>query len=189
MGTTPGGQAPKTETCTRGLSPCKCRSLESTTPAGSIGSTAPTNPGVSPLALIGGNPEARGHYGPGIPPVLHPKARVEAFATIDAGTQRPTTFGNSWAFKHSHIGHDAVIGDGCEISTGAVVGGWAEIDDDVRIGLNATIRPRIKIGKRARIGMGAVVTKDVPAGETWIGVPARNIQTDPRVDPLWDEWY
>jgi UDP-N-acetylglucosamine acyltransferase len=114
---------------------------------------------------------------------------VEAFASIDAGTERATRFGRSWAFKHSHVGHDAIIGDGVELATGVIVGGFAEIGDNVHVGLNATIRPRVKIGAGARIGMGSVVTKNVPADETWVGNPARNIQTDVRVDPLWDDWF
>lgn len=41
------------------------------------------------------------------------------------------------------------------------------------IGGGAVILPGVTIGDRAIIGAGAVVTKDVPAGETWIGNPAR----------------
>ena len=141
------------------------------------------------LALIGDPPESRTHHGPGIRPLIHPEARVEAYATIDAGTQRPTRFGKSWAFKHSHVGHDAIVGDGCEIATGAIIGGWAELADNVRVGLNATVRPRVKVGAGARVGMGAVVTKDVEAGMTVIGNPARDINRDPKLDPGWDEWY
>lgn len=144
---------------------------------------------ISPHAVIGEPPESRTHVGPGIPPDVHPDARIEAFATIDAGTERPTRFGKSWAFKHSHVGHDAIIGDGCELATGAVIGGFAEIGDNVRVGLNATVRPRVKVGDNARVGMGAVVTKDVPAGETWVGNPAHDITVDSRIDPLWVERY
>jgi UDP-2-acetamido-3-amino-2,3-dideoxy-glucuronate N-acetyltransferase len=41
------------------------------------------------------------------------------------------------------------------------------------IGSNATILAGITIGERAMVGAGAVVTKDVEAGETVAGVPAR----------------
>ncbi len=41
------------------------------------------------------------------------------------------------------------------------------------IGANATILPGITIGENALIGAGSVVTKDIPAGETWYGNPAR----------------
>jgi bifunctional UDP-N-acetylglucosamine pyrophosphorylase/glucosamine-1-phosphate N-acetyltransferase len=34
----------------------------------------------------------------------------------------------------------------------------------------------VKIGKKARTGAGAVVTKDIPANETWVGVPAKPIK-------------
>lgn len=41
------------------------------------------------------------------------------------------------------------------------------------IGAGATILPGLTIGERAMIGAGSVVTKNVPAGEIWIGNPAR----------------
>lgn len=41
------------------------------------------------------------------------------------------------------------------------------------IGANATIICGITIGENAMIGAGSVVTKDIPAGEIWIGNPAK----------------
>ncbi|WP_284070199.1 acyltransferase [Sphingomonas sp. KRR8] len=41
------------------------------------------------------------------------------------------------------------------------------------IGAGAVILPGLTIGAGAMIGAGAVVTRDVPAGETWVGNPAR----------------
>lgn len=41
------------------------------------------------------------------------------------------------------------------------------------IGAGSTILPGLTIGEDALIGAGSVVTKDVPAGELWIGNPAR----------------
>ena len=43
------------------------------------------------------------------------------------------------------------------------------------IGAGAVILPGITIGEGAVIGAGAVVTKDVPARETWAGNPARRL--------------
>jgi acetyltransferase-like isoleucine patch superfamily enzyme len=41
------------------------------------------------------------------------------------------------------------------------------------IGAGSTILPGITIGEYAFIAAGSVVTKDVPAGELWMGNPAR----------------
>jgi UDP-2-acetamido-3-amino-2,3-dideoxy-glucuronate N-acetyltransferase len=41
------------------------------------------------------------------------------------------------------------------------------------IGANATILPGVEIGAGAMIGAGSVVTRSVPAGELWLGNPAR----------------
>lgn len=48
------------------------------------------------------------------------------------------------------------------------------------IGANATILGGVTIGERAMIGAGSVVTKDVPAGELWVGNPARYRGLAPR---------
>lgn len=47
------------------------------------------------------------------------------------------------------------------------------VKEGAAIGSNATILPGITIGKRALIGAGAVVTKDVPDNTTVVGNPAK----------------
>jgi acetyltransferase-like isoleucine patch superfamily enzyme len=47
------------------------------------------------------------------------------------------------------------------------------VEDGAYIGSGAVILCGITIGRNAAIGAGAVVTKDVPEGELWIGNPAR----------------
>lgn len=47
------------------------------------------------------------------------------------------------------------------------------LGNNVAVGSNVTILGGIHIGDDALIGAGSVVTKDVPAGEIWVGNPAR----------------
>lgn len=56
------------------------------------------------------------------------------------------------------------------------------VEDDVTIGANAVVvTPReasLRIGRGARIGAGAVVTRDVPAGATVVSAPTRIMSRD-----------
>jgi len=44
------------------------------------------------------------------------------------------------------------------------------------IGAGSTILPGLTIGENAIIGAGSVVTKSIPAGELWVGNPARFVR-------------
>lgn len=44
------------------------------------------------------------------------------------------------------------------------------------VGAGSTLLPGITIGENALIGAGSVVTKDVPAGEIWVGNPAHFVR-------------
>jgi maltose O-acetyltransferase len=49
------------------------------------------------------------------------------------------------------------------------------VGDNVFVGAGAVILPRLKIGEGSTIGAGCVVTRDVPAGATVVGNPAKLI--------------
>ena len=50
------------------------------------------------------------------------------------------------------------------------------IGSDVWVGGGAIILPGVRIGSRAVIGAGSIVTRDVPAGATVAGNPARRLR-------------
>ncbi len=47
------------------------------------------------------------------------------------------------------------------------------VDDGVWIGIGAIVLKGVRIGRNARVGAGAVVTRDVPPDATFVGNPAR----------------
>lgn len=55
--------------------------------------------------------------------------------------------------------------------------GKIEIGNDCFIGARSIILPNVKIGDKSVVAAGAVVTKSIPDGEVWGGVPAHFITT------------
>jgi UDP-N-acetylglucosamine acyltransferase len=85
-----------------------------------------------------------------------------------------TRIGNdNLIMAHSHIGHDVFIGNGCEICTGAIIGGYVSISDGVKIKLGVTVRNRVIIGQNSIVGLGSAVVKHVEPEMVVYGNPAR----------------
>lgn len=83
---------------------------------------------------------------------------------------------------YSYVEHDCVIGDFVTFAPGVKCNGNIHIHDHAYIGAGAMIKQGtpdqpLVIGKGAIVGMGAVVTKSVPAGVTVVGNPARIVES------------
>lgn len=68
-----------------------------------------------------------------------------------------------------HIGHGAHIGENCLLAEGCRCCGNSRIGRSVWVGVGAIVSNRVSIGDGARVSLGSVVTKDVPAGQTVTG--------------------
>jgi serine O-acetyltransferase len=79
------------------------------------------------------------------------------------------------------IGETAEIGDDCTLYHGVTLGGvkWEKtkrhptLGRSVVVGAGAKILGPLFVGDGAKIGSNAVVVRDVPAGATAVGIPAR----------------
>ena len=72
-----------------------------------------------------------------------------------------------------HIAHNVKVGKHSAVIAHAMVGGSTVIGDYSWVAPSVSLRDQIKIGSKTTVGMGAVVTKSVPDGETWAGSPAK----------------
>jgi sugar O-acyltransferase (sialic acid O-acetyltransferase NeuD family) len=73
------------------------------------------------------------------------------------------------------IPHDARVDDFATLASGVRVGGGCQIAEGAYIGSGACLRQELAVGPWAMVGMGAVVTRDVPSERLWCGVPARDV--------------
>jgi bifunctional UDP-N-acetylglucosamine pyrophosphorylase / glucosamine-1-phosphate N-acetyltransferase len=116
-----------------------------------------------------------------------PFAHIRGGCVLEKGVHVGTNaeLKNAHVGAGSRVGHfsyvgDATLGRDVNVGAGCVFANYdgknkhhSQVGDKVFLGSNSTIVSPVKIGARAVIGAGAVVNKDVPAGVTVVGVPAK----------------
>jgi UDP-N-acetylglucosamine acyltransferase len=132
--------------------------------------------------IIGASPEIRsvrpdsegflGHIDKGV--VIGHNNVVREAVQIHAGDNVPTRIGNDvYLMNQVYVAHDCQLDDGATIASSALLAGNVRVKRGANIGLGAKIHQGIVIGPISMVGMGAVVTRPVPAFAKVFGTPAR----------------
>ena len=103
---------------------------------------------------------------------------------IDRGALEDTVIGSGTKIDNLvHIAHNVRIGRNVFIIANSQIAGSVVIDDGAHVAPSATILNQLKIGAGATVGLGAVVTRDVPPGATVMSTPARQLPDRERSSP------
>lgn len=107
---------------------------------------------------------------------LAPSARIGAGSIVLAGVVATTDveIGAHVAIMPNCVfTHDDRIGDHSTFGAGVRLAGGVVVGEGAYVGSGALVREKTSIGAWSLLGMGSVVLNDIPAGQVWIGAPAR----------------
>jgi UDP-perosamine 4-acetyltransferase len=114
--------------------------------------------------------------------LVHPRASVARDATLGAGTVVcagavvcvEATFGEACIVNtNAVVDHECRLGHGVHICPAAALAGRVTAGDRVFVGIGASVIQCLDLGEGCTVGAGATVVRDVPAGRTVVGCPAR----------------
>jgi UDP-3-O-[3-hydroxymyristoyl] glucosamine N-acyltransferase len=105
--------------------------------------------------------------------ILQDGVTVGANSCIDRGAWDDTVVGeNTKVDNLVQIGHNVRLGRNCALAAHTGISGSTIVGDGVQFGGRAGIIDHITIGDGAQVMAASGVMRDIPAGETWGGIPA-----------------
>jgi UDP-N-acetylglucosamine acyltransferase len=132
------------------------------------------NTRISPHCSIGTEGEHRSRGSEGVVRIGANNILRE-YVMITRGTgDRDTQIGDGcYIMGHSHICHDVILEDHVTMAPGVVLAGHVHVHRNANLGVGAKAHQFSTVGAYAMVGMGAVITCDVPPFALVTGSPAR----------------
>lgn len=104
---------------------------------------------------------------------IHDDVEIGACTTVDRGAIGPTIVGAGTKLDNLvMVAHNCEVGRHNVFASQVGLAGSSSTGDYVRLGGQAGVRDHVHLNTGCSIGAKAGVVKDIPAGETWIGIPA-----------------
>lgn len=117
--------------------------------------------------------------------LIHPSVKMSRWVEVEPGsiiTAGSVITTNIRLGRHtivnlnSTIGHETTLEDFCTLAPLAAVSGGVYLEEGVEVGTGACIRQGIRMARGSVLGMGGVLTKDVPENAVFAGNPAKPLK-------------
>ena len=117
-------------------------------------------------AAIGGDPQDKKFKGERVELVIGDRNQVREFVTLNRGTGTGggiTRVGSdNMLLAYTHVAHDCIVGNHCVFSNNSTLAGHVTVEDWVIMSGFAGVHQFCRVGAHAFIGMGVLLSGDVP---------------------------